>query len=224
MSRLSAILVATWLSSVIAGNLIPARASAQVEVTLRVVGITVIGAIDDRMWAGTLSLRGCTWRSLGDAPLSEDYVIRGTRSSDTISVLDAPAFWCNRLLSPVNQNGHAIQIYGGDGNDILYGGGSAPFSGNPNSIFGEDGDDTLYLGPGGAHAEGGSGDDYLIGGDSAGDVLLGGTGDDVLCEHSAVEALTLDGGDGDDRSCSDSATSGFNSIEQVSCLLCGLGY
>jgi Ca2+-binding RTX toxin-like protein len=128
-------------------------------------------------------------------------------------------------MVPATQNGHSIQVYGGKGNDVIYGGGSAPFSGNPNSIFGEEGDDVLYLGPGGARGEGGPGDDTIYGGDSAGDVMLGGDGEDALCEQSATVALTLDGGDGeDDSSCSATATNGYAGIESTNCSRCGLGY
>jgi hypothetical protein len=139
--------------------------------------------------------------------------------------LQTPLLWCNRLLLPVTQNGRAIQLYGGAGNDVIYGGGSAPFSGNPNTVFGEAGDDVLYLGPGGARGEGGPGNDTLYGGDSAGDVMLGGEGDDALCEASATVALTLEGGDGDDdTSCSQTASSGYSGIESTNCSRCGLSY
>jgi Ca2+-binding RTX toxin-like protein len=213
------------LSTVTFGSWMPAHASADSEVTLRVSGITVVGAVDNRLWAATLSLLGCTWRSLGASPMTDNYVIHGTDGEDTIRVVQAPLFWCNRLVLPANQNGRSIQVYGGEGNDVIYGGGSAPFSGNPNWIFGEEGDDTLYLGSGGARGEGGPGDDTIYGGDSAGDVMIGGDGEDALCEQSATVALTLDGGDGtDDTSCSETATSGFTGIESTNCARCGFSY
>lgn len=202
----------------------PPLVSAETTVSLRVSGITVIGARDGRAWAATLSLLGCTWRSLGASPLSDDYVVRGTDGDDTIRLLETPLIWCNRLLQPINQSGHSLKIYGGAGSDTIYGGGSAPFSGNPNWVFGEDGNDVLYLGPGGAHGEGGPGNDVIYGGDSPGDVLLGGEGDDILCERADKPPLTIDGGGGNDSSCSPSASNGFDGVEDIQCWPCGLGY
>lgn len=213
------------LTSFLLASFAPERASADAEVTLRATGITVIGSVDDRLWAATLSLRGCTWRSLGPAPMTENYVVRGTSGNDNIRVLQTPLLWCNRWMTPPNQNGRAIVLHGGKGDDIIYGGGSAPFSGNPNTIYGDEGDDTLYLGPGGARGEGGPGDDTIFGGDSAGDVMLGGEGEDALCEQSTTVALTLDGGEGeDDTSCSETASNGYTGIESANCGRCGLGY
>ncbi|HKU37711.1 MAG TPA: hypothetical protein VJR89_06175 [Polyangiales bacterium] len=213
----------TGLCALVAA-LLPRAAAAETTVNLRVSGITVIGTNNGRVVAGTLSLLGCTWRTLGAAPLTDDYVVRGTSGDDTIRLIEVGALWCNRLLQPVNQNGRSIKFYGGDGNDTIHGGGSAPFSGNPNWVFGEDGDDTLHLGPGGAHGEGGPGDDVIYGGDSPGDVLLGGEGDDVLCERADKPPLTIDGGEGSDSSCSPSASNGFDGVEDVQCWPCGLGY
>jgi Ca2+-binding RTX toxin-like protein len=209
---------------VVGGTFRPSSAAAETTVSLRVAGITVIGARDGRVWVGTLSLLGCTWRNVGAAPLDDDYVVRGTDQAETIRLLEVPVIWCNRLLQPINQNGHSVKIYGGAGADTIYGAGSAPFSGNPNWVFGEDGNDILYLGPGGAHGEGGPGDDTIYGGDSPGDVLLGGDGDDILCEHADKPPLTIDGGGGADSSCSPSASNGFDSVEDVVCWPCGLGY
>jgi Ca2+-binding RTX toxin-like protein len=206
-------------------NWMHGSASADTEVKLRGTGITVIGSVDNRVWAATLTLRGCNWRSLGQLPLTDNYVVRGTDGDDTIRVLQAPLLWCNRLLLPANQNGRAIKVYGGKGNDIIYGGGSAPFSGNPNWIYGEEGDDVLYLGPGGARGEGGAGNDTIYGSDSAGDVLIGDEGEDALCEQSGTVALTLDGGEGeDDTSCSETASNGYTGIESTNCGRCGLSY
>jgi Ca2+-binding RTX toxin-like protein len=157
--------------------------------------------------------------------MTENYAIHGTAGEDNIRVLQSPLLWCNRWMLAPNQNGRAIVLYGGRGNDTLYGGGSAPFSGNPNQIFGEEGDDVLYLGPGGARGEGGAGDDTIYGGDSPGDVMLGGEGEDALCEQATTVALTLDGGEGeDDTSCSETASNGYTAIESTNCGRCGFGY
>jgi Ca2+-binding RTX toxin-like protein len=227
--RLSWLLArAAFAASVAAFLPAPTRAEDVVtDVSLRVTGVTFIGGANGRLLAGTLSLLGCTWRDLGPSALTTSYALHGTAGNDTIRVVDAlNVIWCNRILQPITQNGHAFKVYGGDGDDIIYGGGYAPFAGNPNWIYGEAGNDTLYLGSGGAQGDGGLGDDRIFGGDSTSDVLIGGAGDDVLCEHSDVQPLTLDGGDGFDTSCSPrtSAPDQFVSIDLVSCLACGLGY
>lgn len=225
MQKLFSIALSAVVSIVIWGSSMATSAAADEEVSLRTAGITIIGSVDNRLWAATLSLLGCSWRSLGPSPMTENYVVHGTDSDDTIRVLQSPLLWCNRLMLAPSQNGHAIEIHGGAGNDLIYGGGSAPFSGNPNAIYGEEGDDELHLGPGGARGEGGPGDDTIFGGDSAGDVMIGGEGEDALCEQSETVALTLDGGEGDDdTSCSATASNGYSAIESTNCSRCGLGY
>jgi Ca2+-binding RTX toxin-like protein len=196
------------------------------DVYLPLTGITFVGAVAGRAVAGTLSLLGCTWRDLGPATLATSYGLHGTAGNDTIHVVDSQhVFWCSQFLEPIAQSGHALDLYGGAGDDILYGGGYAPFAGNPNAVFGEAGNDVLYLGSGGARGEGGPGDDLIYGGDSASDVLIGGDGDDTLCEQANTVPLMLDGGDGDDTSCSPSAAlDQFTSIETTSCTPCGPGY
>lgn len=223
MRNSSVFMSTTCLLSVVWACLQPVRASADSEITLTRSGITVVGAYSGRAWAVTLSLLGCSWRALGPAPLEESHLVRGTSDDDTIDVLQNGLLWCNRWLQPIAQNGHSIQVRGGGGDDRIYGGGSAPFSGNPNSIFGEDGDDVLYAGPGGVRVEGGPGDDVIYGGDSPGDVLIGDQGDDVLCEQASATPLALEGGDGEDVACSPQATT-FTNIESVRCNACGLAY
>jgi hypothetical protein len=196
------------------------------DIYLPLSGITFVGAIAGRAVAGTLSLLGCTWRDLGPATLATSYGLHGTAGNDTIRVVDAlNVLWCGQFLQPITQSGHAFEIYGGAGDDTLYGGGYAPFAGNPNAVFGEAGNDVLYLGAGGARGEGGPGDDRIYGADSASDVLIGGDGNDILCEHANIVPLMLDGGHGNDTSCSPKAAlDQFMSIETTSCAPCGLGY
>jgi hypothetical protein len=224
MRKLSAVTVMTAVLTVSSAFVRPERAAADTEITLRLSGITLVGTWANRSWAVTLSFLGCTWRNLGPATLSEPLSIHGTEDDDTIRVLQTPVVWCNRVLEPVTQNGHAIKLHGGEGDDTLYGGGSAPFSGNPNHVFGEAGDDFLYAGPGGVRVEGGDGDDVIFGGDSAGDELYGGAGADVLCERNQVKPLVLDGGEGEDESCAPEAMNSFESVESVTCDPCGFGY
>lgn len=77
-------------------------------------------------------------------------------------------------------------IYGGDGNDIIYGHAPNETDTEENWLYGQNGNDDLYGGAGVDLIEGGAGDDYLSGG-AGDDVLEGGVGDD---EYS--------GGSGDD--------------------------
>ncbi|MBM4025967.1 MAG: calcium-binding protein [Planctomycetes bacterium] len=102
-----------------------------------------------------------------------------------------------------------IYLYGGPGNDDLWGTSKADY------LYGEGGNDRLVGGQGADHLYGGADDDFLsgYGGD---DVLDGGTGDDFLCGDQGNDILfggagndilvggtgndTLDGGTGSDSS------------------------
>jgi Ca2+-binding RTX toxin-like protein len=192
------------------------------DVTLRAAGITVVGTSNGRTVAGTLSRDGCSWQDLGPAKLDQDYVLHGTAGDDSIRLIRLPTVaWCARVLAPVDQQGHAFVIHGEGGDDTIYGGGNSPFPGNPNWVFGDAGNDTLYVAPGGSRAEGGAGNDTIYGDDNPGDSLLGGDGDDVLCQRYDTTSATLDGGDGRDVSCTASVSDGAAiSVELFSCLAC----
>ena len=71
-------------------------------------------------------------------------------------------------------------MYGGSGDDVLFGG-----SGNDH-LYGGSGNDILF---------GGSGDDYLDGGEGR-DILFGGSGNDII-KYDSSDFL-VDGGDGID--------------------------
>ena len=98
------------------------------------------------------------------------------------------------------------QLYGGDGNDVIYGiGGDDYITGgdghdelNGNSghdeIWGNQGDDKLNGQSGSDLLYGGSGSDELVGG-SGDDILHGGGGDDDLTGGSGVDMLFGDSGD-----------------------------
>jgi Ca2+-binding RTX toxin-like protein len=145
--------------------------------------------------------------------------------NDTINVVRVATSWCGITLQPIQQNGHFFQIYGGAGDDAISGPNSSGPSGNGNWIFGEGGNDTLYMGPGGSEADGGPGNDKIYGTDNTSDILLGGTGNDTLCEHSSSLPLVQRGGDGFDTACSPGASHGqFLEIEAINCQACGLGY
>lgn len=105
----------------------------------------------------------------------------------------------------------AATVRGGDGNDrITLGGASAPNSpgladAQPSQAFGDGGDDILQGGTGADTLMGGDGADTLSSGadttsrgaTTAGDLLDGGPGDDVLTTRAGDNILR--GGDGNDR-------------------------
>lgn len=102
----------------------------------------------------------------------------------------------------------ADTIYGGDGDDMIQGEPDGA-EGAPDQIYGEDGDDFIQTGGGSDVADGGTGNDILLGGDGAegaNDNLSGGDGRDILIgdggatvmRHPVGGADTLDGGDGED--------------------------
>ncbi len=91
-----------------------------------------------------------------------------------------------------------MTIDGGDGNDLLTGGGgrNVIIGGNGNDIlYGAAGDDILFGGAGNDDLYGGDGNDVLVGGDGN-DILDGGNGRDVLI--GSQDNDTLDGGNDDD--------------------------
>ena len=76
-------------------------------------------------------------------------------------------------------------IYGGDGNDMLFG------LGGKDEMHGGDGDDMLLGGSGDDTLDGGRGDDYLSGGDGE-DTVNGGEGVDII-RYASED--TIDGGE-----------------------------
>ncbi|MCK0141176.1 M10 family metallopeptidase [Aliiroseovarius sp. F20344] len=76
-------------------------------------------------------------------------------------------------------------VIGGQGNDSLFGNGSA------NTLRGSGGNDTLSGGAGADRLEGGTGSDVLIGG-AGGDQMLGGAGYDLVDYRGETTAVRLD--------------------------------
>ncbi|MFM5879207.1 type I secretion C-terminal target domain-containing protein [Aeromonas sanarellii] len=106
--------------------------------------------------------------------------------------------------SSANDKGDTL--YGGDGNDILFGQGGDDFlyGGAGNDIlFGGSGNDTLYGESGSDVLSGGSGNDTLYGGTGndvlsgglGNDILVGGLGDDILKGDAGADAFTWLKGD-----------------------------
>lgn len=99
----------------------------------------------------------------------------------------------------------ADTIFGGDGDDTILSDGG---EGAADIIDGGAGDDVIYTGGGNDHADGGAGNDILLGGDGgegAADTLLGGDGRDILIgdgggarDGNAAGADQLSGGAGED--------------------------
>lgn len=91
------------------------------------------------------------------------------------------------------QTAHGQEVYGGEGNDVLWGG-ALPGNdlldgqGGDDRLYGRGGDDILIGGPGIDLLDGGDGDDVLHG-DAQDDDLFGGAGDDQLHGGSGVNRL-----------------------------------
>lgn len=116
------------------------------------------------------------------------------------------------MLPQSNGNGGVLpdddMIYGGDGNDTLYGisgddmlsGGNGDDNLNGNSgedmLYGNDGNDVLNGNSGNDYLSGGNGNDELSG-NSGNDELHGNDGNDELSGNSGND--TLNGGNGSDR-------------------------
>jgi Ca2+-binding RTX toxin-like protein len=84
------------------------------------------------------------------------------------------------------------ELYGGEGNDHIYGGPRGAWS-----IVGDDGDDIIFGGEGDdAFLDGGKGEDILHGGPGGDSLLFGGDGDDVIYGGDGDD--TLSGGEGKD--------------------------
>jgi Ca2+-binding RTX toxin-like protein len=92
---------------------------------------------------------------------------------------------------------HTMTIDGGDGNDLLQGGGGTNLiiGGAGNDVLsGAGGNDILLGGDGNDDLIGGSGDDVLVGGDGC-DILLGGTGNDLIIGSDDNDLLVGGGGE-----------------------------
>lgn len=136
--------------------------------------------------------------------------ITGTPNQDIDDVL--PGLLQNNLGNDDIRGfgGHDI-VYGGLGNDTLYGNGSGRLSGRDNDrLYGEIGDDLIYGNEGHDRLDGGIGNDKLYGGtghdvligDEGNDFLYGETGNDFLIGGSLLGVLSTDvlnGGRGNDR-------------------------
>jgi Ca2+-binding RTX toxin-like protein len=129
--------------------------------------------VTSRDAAGRILVNGGAVPTVGGTPTVANtglIQVFGQGGNDTISVDEA-----NGAMPAVN-------LFGGDGNDILTGG-----SGN-DLLFGQAGNDTL-LGKGG--------NDFLFGGDGN-DTLIGGAGDDQVFGEAGNDRMIWNPGDGTD--------------------------
>lgn len=103
-------------------------------------------------------------------------------------------------------------IYGGDGNDMLFG------LGGEDEMHGGDGDDMLLGGSGDDTLDGGRGDDYLSGGDGE-DTVNGGEGVDII-RYASED--TIDGGESIDilsRNNEDGSLADISNVSNVEIFL-----
>jgi Ca2+-binding RTX toxin-like protein len=86
------------------------------------------------------------------------------------------------------------ELYGGDGNDVIFG-----YAGD-DIISGDDDDDTIEGGDGNDTINGGANHDEIHGGNGA-DTIIGDAGDDAIAGGEGDDVLN--GGAGDDNVCGD---------------------
>lgn len=134
--------------------------------------VTVAGtAADDKITVAGATVTGLAARiTLGPAETNDKLVITGLAGADTIDSTAVPA------------SGIRIQVDGGDGNDLLFGG-----PGDDVHVGGL-GADIIYSGSGDNVALGGAGDD-LLRGEEGDDVLDGGPDDDILIGNAGDDVL-----------------------------------
>jgi len=114
-----------------------------------------------------------------NVPTTQDDIIVGTPAADSISGLGGNDIICGM--------GGADALYGGPGNDTIYGGDTVGFDDTYNNLYGGSGNDTLYGATYDDHLYGQGGSDRLETSNTLsgfGDIMSGGSGNDVLISNS----------------------------------------
>ena len=143
--------------------------------------------------------------------------IYGEDGNDTIYGSDETAYYTEYLYGDTNNDtirasaGTIDYIYGGEDDDVLYGGDGVDYiygdAGN-DILVGGNGNDNMFGGEGNDEMAGNAGDDTMTG-DEGGDALCGDAGDDVLDDgDSTFHLLEILWGaeSGDTVTCQDSST------------------
>ncbi len=110
-----------------------------------------------------------------DGAVRNEFILIGNSAVDGRVILYGLA-GDDRLVAAL---GVSVEIYGGDGNDILIGNSANDL------LYGENGDDLLSGGAGSDVLLGGAGRDVLIGGSQT-DLIFGGAGDDLLIAGDVI--------------------------------------
>jgi Ca2+-binding RTX toxin-like protein len=158
---------------------------------------------------GTWTLTGGDLSNLDDLTLTlpegteaEDFALNVTATSTEVETGEFAT--ASGVLDVTFEGGAAEggadQLYGGQGDDTIYGGGGADV------LDGGQGDDVLYGGTGADQLEGGQGDDELYGGagddyieaGQGDDYIEGGAGNDVLVGGQGEDTFVFRAGDGND--------------------------
>jgi hypothetical protein len=163
-------------------------------------------------WDGT----PCQFIVLGTGGLSDWFTILGTTGNDWFGFIGNTTTFCGTTMTPLNQNGFALDFNGWTGDDVLNGG----FQ--PNYVYGYDGNDILQVAAAyDAEAHGGAGNDKIIGSNHGTDGIWGDWDNDTICIPSNKVASNVDGGGGTDLLCGSSDTvTGVETTQPSNCSAC----
>lgn len=158
-------------------------------------------ALGDLLWGRALVLGDGSYDNYGD--YGNPGALRGFGGNDTIY---------GDIYYDGDDGLEGDEIYGGDGNDLIYGdtGPQAPAwavsnLGSSDRLWGDAGDDTMFGQAGNDQLDGGIGNDYLVGGWGS-DIIRGGLGNDrIFTDQNSTVILhatgwynSVFGGDGND--------------------------
>jgi hypothetical protein len=159
-------------------------------------GAVYIGNIGSHAYAVVFPSGGNCYRSLiSHYGLPSDLIVEGSPASDIIVVLTGNVTFCTWAMTPLDTNGHDVELRGDDEDDNVYGGYLAW------KVYGQNGNDWVgsdYYSP---YAYGGNDDDVVYSASTNAD-LYGQSGDDELCAiNDDHEVWIMDGGTGSNYHC-----------------------